>query len=282
METRMLTPIVASLPLFDAMSPALRNRVAAALSAVSQEVSFAQGEALIEEGTLSGTAGYVLLDGRVEVTRAGMEAVTVPAPALLGEMQQFNPLGQRSATVRATGPVHALRFPWQAFYDQAKQTLTGAEVAQLIGAIEYCVRERFHAEQVIDLPLFQNLPANVKLSASLLLLWEGTPARYREGDTLFRQGDMCGAKGYVLLGGRVKLASGGTTLREEAPALLGIMPDFDPDLTWTATATADGVAEVLAFSWQNYLAMLQQRVSPEEYAIFLEAARTTAKRAFAH
>ncbi|MFP4502243.1 MAG: cyclic nucleotide-binding domain-containing protein [Candidatus Hydrogenedentota bacterium] len=278
----MLTPIVASLPLFDAMPPALRNRAAAALSAVSQEVAFAQGEALIEEGALSASAGYVLLDGRVEVTRAGMEAVTVPAPALLGEMQQFHPLGQRTATVRATGPVQALRFPWQAFYDRAKQTLNVSEVAQLIGAIEYCVRERFHAEQVIELPLFQNLPANVKLSASLLLMWEGTPVRCNDGDTLFRQGDMCGAKGYVLLSGRVKLVSGGAMHMEEAPALLGVMPDFDPDLTWSATATADGVAEVLAFSWQNYLAMLQQRATPEEYAIFLEAARTAATRAFAH
>jgi hypothetical protein len=94
---------------------------------------------------------------------------------------------------------------------------------------------------------------------------------------------MCGATGFLIVAGRVALTAGGKRLRAvAAPDLLGVMPDFDPGLVWSATAEAEEDADFLRFSWQEFMAMLRQRVAPADFEEFCAAAHAAKDRHFSH
>lgn len=71
---------------------------------------------LLREGDVRGTAGFVLLEGELSVIRSEYDPVSLKAPALIGEMQQFSISGSRSASVLTVGACTLLRFDWPEFY----------------------------------------------------------------------------------------------------------------------------------------------------------------------
>ncbi len=274
---------VLQMPLLSAMGDGSRGQAADILLAISEELELAHGDLLMHEGALGGMAGYILLEGAVVVAREGASPITLDAPALVGEMQQFNPQAQRTATVTAKGPGMALKFIWQQLYTQAREQLAEAEQALLIDGIERCVWERFHADAVVDLALFRELPDQLKLRASLLLLWNAHPLSLKEGELLFKEGDQCGAVGYLLLDGAVGLSVAGQVRHVvKAPDLIGLLPDFDPEMVWSATALAQSKAELLKFSWQNFMAMLRQRMPGQAQKQFLAACQQATRYHFGH
>lgn len=93
---------------------------------------------LLREGDVRGTEGYVLLDGRVQVIKSEHEPVTLEAPALIGEMQQFSISGSRSASVMTDGVCKLLRFDWPAFYVTLEGRVRPLDFQQVKDAIRRC------------------------------------------------------------------------------------------------------------------------------------------------
>jgi CRP-like cAMP-binding protein len=271
------------LPLLQSMPDQNKARIAALLSEVSERVTVPDGEALLYQGWLGGEAGYILVRGRVRVSKTNGDEISVPAPALLGEMHQFNPVSQRTATVSAKGEATLLKFAWQQLYAQARQQLSEAEQGMLMDGIERIVWERFDRETLIDLALFRSIPERLRLRVCLPLQWIVQHLTYSHGETLFEREDLCGGTGYVLLQGNIQLAKPNYPAQAvNAPDLVGVMPDFDPGLRWTVTATAQGDVEVLRFSWQEYAALLDRRLSESELSLFRNAINEGAREHLAH
>lgn len=105
----LLLPFIAELP------EPLRARVAMCLMWIGQPAQFAVGDAIFVQGEEDENIGCVLLQGEVEVLRDSLEAIRVPAPNLLGEMQQLEPTAQRTATVQVTIEAQTLLFSWHDF-----------------------------------------------------------------------------------------------------------------------------------------------------------------------
>ncbi len=268
-----------ALPLFEGLEEACRKPIAELLLRLSREMTLDDGEQLIQEGALGGTAGFILMAGQVLVERSGAAPITVCAPALLGEMQQFNPQSLRTASVCAQGEAVVLRFGWQELYAQARLELEETIQGLLLGAIERCVWERFHEGALLDLPLLRRLPDQLRLQIALMLHWVAQPVFFEPGETLFRSGELCGSHGFLLLTGSVNLGGRGQV---NAPALLGILPQFEPDLTWRATATAETAVSGLKFNWQALNLLIEQRLAPATRALFDAAVAAARVQEFCH
>ena len=120
-----------AIPLLREMPDNARRQLIEMLLGTSEIAELEDGSALFHQGDLGGDAGFVLLSGTVRVEREGFPSVTMDAPAILGEIQQFNPRAQRTATVLAKGFVRTLRFSWQALYEKAREVLTHEEQHRL-------------------------------------------------------------------------------------------------------------------------------------------------------
>ena len=272
MASREWVERIAELSLWAAFPEGTRQRVAEAVNEVAHLLELEPGEVLFQEGALGGSAGCILLEGRVCVERAGAPPIRVDAPAILGEMQQFNPQAQRTATVRAEGEAQILKFAWQELYAHAKEALDEGEQSALLDAIEHKVWERFDGEVLADLPLLRGLPDQLRLRICLLLHWIAQPITLHEGEPLFSEQETCGGRGHLLTSGELTLSVRGRMCGTvAAPNVLGVFPDFDPDVAWSATATAKGTVTLLKFNWQHALAMMEQRLSQEEQAQFRRA-----------
>lgn len=278
-----LADTLRKLPLLQSFSEDAKTRVAAVILRVSTIENVADGEPLIKQRTLGGHDGYVLLQGEVVVEKEASGPIVVKAPALLGEMLQFNPRAQRTATVRAHGHAATLRFSWEEFYSQARQILPESEQSLLMEAIERGVWERFGSDTIIDLALFNGLSDRLKLTASLVLQWMVQHVTLADNQKLFAQDDLCGATGFVLVDGAIQLARTNYPPRiESAPAIIGVMPRFDHTLKWSATATAKGDAQLLRFSWQEFMVTLARRLTQEESDQFAKVLDANADAHFVH
>jgi CRP/FNR family transcriptional regulator, cyclic AMP receptor protein len=93
---------LANVPLFQGMTESARDAVAG----LAQETHFADGDDVTREGD-EGDAFYVIIDGRLVVSRNGMTLRELGPGDFLGEISLVD--GRpRTATVTAIGPVKAL------------------------------------------------------------------------------------------------------------------------------------------------------------------------------
>jgi CRP/FNR family transcriptional regulator, cyclic AMP receptor protein len=93
---------LANVPLFQGMTESARDAVAG----LAQEAHFGDGDDVTREGD-EGDAFYVVVDGRLVVSRNGMTLRELGPGDFLGEISLVD--GRpRTATVTASGPVKAL------------------------------------------------------------------------------------------------------------------------------------------------------------------------------
>ena len=118
------------------LAPALPPRVAGAFVEVSEQRKVSEGGTWIREHEHSEDKGYILLRGKVAITRSEAPDVVCEAPELLGEMMQFNPMHERTATVAAADECLVLRFFWDTFWTKLGETLSEDEVQQVRTALE--------------------------------------------------------------------------------------------------------------------------------------------------
>lgn len=105
---------------------------------LSEAVEAPDETLLLREGDVRGTQGFVLLDGRVRVIKSEHDPVTLEAPALIGEMQQFSISGSRSASVMTDGTCKLLRFDWPVFYATLEGRVRPLDYQQVKDAIRRC------------------------------------------------------------------------------------------------------------------------------------------------
>lgn len=272
-----------TLPLMHGMSEETHGRLAQLLEDIGERGPISGGEVLFQQGGLGGETGLVLLTGKVLVEREGEEPVVLESPVLLGEMYQLNPRAQRTATVTAKGPGTVLKFSWREFYAHAKEVLTPTEQAQCMKNIERMVLERFHQESLMDLPVLRGLSDHLRMRVSLALQWVSHTMTLHDGAKLFSAGDMCGDSGYLLTHGCIELNQPGQQPQVfQAPDIVGLFPDFNPDLCWTGTAIACGPVEVQRFAWLVLMRLLEDRLPPSGMGPLTEHLRQFAQTHFSH
>ncbi len=274
---------VLSLPLLRGLPDDARERVARVFLDTSERWDLADGETLMQQGHLGFDSGYVLIEGSVEIQRQTGGPVVLPAPTLLGEMSQFKFCDTRTATVCAKGDASVLQFQWEDFYDMAREALPESGYNALMEAIEQLVWDRFGGQVLLDLPLFRGLEDGLRLKICIIFPWIADEARFRDGEEIFGVGERCQSKGYLLMDGAVRLVRPDRSEKTvAAPHLIGVMPKHDPSLTWSAKAVAQGAVRMLAFSWQQYLARLQKRLTADEQRSLIEAMKANAAAHFWH
>ena len=266
METATAIQRIAELELFSKLTQETRNQVAEVFLNVSDLLQYEDGEPLINLGYLSFDTGYVLVDGRVVVEASEKERINITAPALLGEMAQFRTFDVRSATVRAQGGAVAAQFYWEDLYRAAERELSEEAHRAFRNAVERQTWDRFEFKEIMDLPLFADLPEELRLRVCLPIPSFAERIRLKEIDTLFSQGSPCKGFGYLLVCGKIKLLRKDVGERPiSAPDLIGIFPNKgDKGKEWSATAMADGEADILRFSWDHYSDQLVKRLTREE------------------
>jgi CRP-like cAMP-binding protein len=127
---------LAQLSLVKNIPAVMRPRLVMALLGIGQEGKAHKGFVLFREGDPHDDTAYILLEGAVNVDKTDAPAVEVGSPHLLGEMVQFNPQKQRSATVTAATDVRLLRFTWNGFTSAAEEIFTPEEVQYLKQGLE--------------------------------------------------------------------------------------------------------------------------------------------------
>jgi hypothetical protein len=283
METTTQYPEVLDLPLLAGMPDVVRDRVVRVLNDSGERVKLFEGDTLLHQGGIGGDAGFVLLKGTVRVEREEGPALSVGAPALLGEMYQFNPHAQRTATVTSEGNAEALKFSWHSLYSRAREALSPDEQLIFVESIERCALSRFQREQLMDLPILRDLQDELRLRVCLMLVWMSHHVTLRVGHRLFDQDGLCGDMGYLLAHGEIELYRSNQGSRTiAAPNLLGVIPHFDPDLRWTATAVARNTSELLRFPWLGLVRMIEQRLSAEERRLVVGSMDAHAREHFVH
>ena len=115
MEPKELRETVQGIPVMKQLDPSLRNITSDILVDVSTEAKLSQGQVLYEKGSEDNNTGVLIVDGALTVQTKNSEEIEITAPNLLGEMQQFDLYGRRTATVVAKSDVHLLEFAWHDF-----------------------------------------------------------------------------------------------------------------------------------------------------------------------
>lgn len=121
----------------------LREKIAHVLLSIGAPRKAAAGDTWIREGEHTENKGYVLLRGTVAIIREEHPKAQCEAPALLGEMMQFNPQEHRLATVTALTRCTVLRFSWDDFWKAAETQFDDVERATIKKLVEQYAWERF-------------------------------------------------------------------------------------------------------------------------------------------
>lgn len=275
---------LADLPVLQLLSQDARAQVAKVFYAVAEDSKYDDGQVLIHEGYLSFDTGFVLYEGTVLVERDGKEPIELAAPVLLGEMSQFSAGDTRTATVRAKGPAKAVDFSWEDLYKRADQDLPPEINDQFKKAIEDLVWKRFPYRNIADLSLFSKLSEDLRNRTCSPLPGITEMVVLETGETLFREGTLCKSIGYILLNGKVKLIRAGKGEKEvEALDIIGIFPaKSEEPLKWTATCVSGGHAELLKFSWEQYVKILGKRLTKDERNQLVDSMKANAGKHFWH
>jgi len=124
-----------ALPFLNALPKSLATRYVDHLEDAGVHTQLDDGVELFSEGDHSPNYGYVLLKGSVSVKKSYADDAQASAPALLGEIKQFNPNSERTATVCASGSLEVLRFRWVELTATLEAALSEAECELLRKAL---------------------------------------------------------------------------------------------------------------------------------------------------
>jgi hypothetical protein len=114
----------------------LRVKVASVLINVSKLRQAHKGDTWIHEHERAGDKGYVLLRGKARVQMAETPDGICPAPDLIGEAMQFNPMHECIATVSAAGECVVMQFAWHDFWARMQEASTEEEQRKVWAALE--------------------------------------------------------------------------------------------------------------------------------------------------
>jgi CRP-like cAMP-binding protein len=109
-------------------------------------------------------------------------------------------------------------------------------------------------QRLLDVPVFQTLPEDLRLSFCMTLWWLGEVREMKYGEILFRQGDAGANTGCALLDGIVSVRRDNhPPIEVSGPDLLGELMQLENDAIRTATVTVAERALVLQFDWHDFV-----------------------------
>ena len=114
----------------------LRHQVAGILEKVAEQRRVPKASVWFHEHEQSKNMGYLLIAGQVKIEKADTPEIVCQAPELLGEMMQFNPMHERTATVSALDDCVVMQFPWEAFWAEIQENCTEADQKKIRSALE--------------------------------------------------------------------------------------------------------------------------------------------------
>ena len=135
MSSELTQRLLAGLPFMDDLPKAVARRFAEILLDCAERTTVVDGTRLFTEDEHEPDLGYVLLSGEVRVEKSYASDSRTTAPALLGEIKQFNPTSERTATVRALGDLDVLQFRWDELNAAIHASLKGPEQKPLRRAL---------------------------------------------------------------------------------------------------------------------------------------------------
>ena len=135
MEPAQIRAQIVRIPLFHGLPELLGKHAVNVLSRICEVRTTGPGATLFTEGSYL-RLGYILRRGEVAVRKKGSPELRLAAPDLLGEMKQFSPVGQRTATVEACGELEVLDFKWSDFHRDIAGHLDESQQKRLADAIE--------------------------------------------------------------------------------------------------------------------------------------------------
>ena len=135
---------ISEIPVFQMLPSDLRLRLSDILVGVSSERNLEVGGVVYEKGTEDENTGAILIEGALEVRGEPGQTFQVSAPNIVGEMQQLNEFGQRTATVSVTEEAVLLDFSWHDFVRALKEhaVITESERAQVKEAFKAYAGDR--------------------------------------------------------------------------------------------------------------------------------------------
>jgi CRP-like cAMP-binding protein len=125
------------------LSEPLREKLVDIFQRICQPRSMPPGRTFIHEGEHVDDKGYILVQGEVLVHKENFPDVTCGSPELIGEIQQFNPTGLRTATVSGATEGIILRFIWADFWRELEKDCDTEEIAAVREALERQAWEHF-------------------------------------------------------------------------------------------------------------------------------------------
>ena len=103
---------ILSVPLFAGLTRQTRGVIADRLMEIGLVKRLSAGQALYEKGAEDLNTGAVLLEGAVTVDPGNGKPIGLSGPELVGELQQYDDHGRRSATVKSSEDCAFLEFSW--------------------------------------------------------------------------------------------------------------------------------------------------------------------------
>ena len=143
MEPALIRAQILRISLFHGLPKLLGMHAVNVLSRICDVRTLRPGYILFTEGDAVSDDGYILLRGEIAVRKAGSPEIQVAAPELLGEMKQFSPVGQRTATVEARAEIEVLDFKWSDFHRDVAEHLDEGQQKKLAEAIESYAWQHF-------------------------------------------------------------------------------------------------------------------------------------------
>ena len=137
---------VVGIPAFAQLPSGLKAKLAEVVTSISKPRVLRADEVLYAEGAEDESTGAVLVEGTLSVSTEGGPTLSVAAPDLLGEMQQFDKYGQRTATVKSVTDATVLEFSWHEFVARVRDTPSIGKEEQnaLRTALESYANTRLH------------------------------------------------------------------------------------------------------------------------------------------
>lgn len=135
---------VSEIPMLQTLASNVRGRVSDILVDISSERTLEVGGIVYEKGSEDENTGAILIEGALEVRGDPDHTFQVSAPDIVGEMQQLNEFGQRTAKVSVTEKAVLLEFFWHDFVRALKEhaVITQDERAKIKEAFRACAGDR--------------------------------------------------------------------------------------------------------------------------------------------
>ena len=264
-------PNLRRVPLLELMPADVRQLVEPSFT----PVSFGFGEVIVAEGDRA-DAMFVIQSGTAQVIKTGEHGKDLPLNVLcsgdmFGERSLLDPERHRTATVRATSPLQALRLDREKF-----QALVHTE-PEVGRYVQLDVRRRELRDFLCRYTAFDDLPPD----GMRALLGGLVPKAVSAGELIIRQGEPAGPM-YIIRHGRLRAHTDGDCTREQPPDLRP--GDFFGEvslLRGTArTASVEAVTDCelwalepdlfaeLAAKFPKFREGVEQRVSAYDYRRF--------------